>query len=95
MLAIVAKATIKDGAQDAFEETAAKLAAEVKANEPGCLLYLLTRSPEDASCYVFIERYADEAALKAHMKAPHMRTHGRALAECMQGPPEITVLQDV
>ena len=65
VLSVVAKIKVKDGQQAAFEAVASKLAAAVNANEPGCLLYTLNKG-DDPLTYVFLERYADEDAVKAH-----------------------------
>jgi quinol monooxygenase YgiN len=47
-----------------FEAVAKELVAKVNANEPGCMLYALHRN-EAAGTYVFMERYADQAAVEA------------------------------
>jgi len=95
MFSIVAKARVKEGSGPQFEEVGKKLAAAVKANEPDCLLYVLTRSKLVPDEYLFIERYKDEAAAKFHGAQPHFLTLGAELFGHMQGPPELSFLDDV
>lgn len=94
VLSVVAKIKVKDGHQADFEAVAGKLAAAVNANEKGCLLYTLNKS-DDPLTYVFLERYADEDAVKAHRAADHFRTLGREMGAHMDGPPEILRLNQV
>jgi len=93
-LSVVAKIKVKDGQQAGFEAVAKKLAAAVNANEPGCLLYTLNKGDEPLT-YVFIERYANEDAVKAHRAAEHFRTLGREMGAFMDGPPEILRVSEV
>lgn len=94
VLSVVAKIKVKDGQQAAFEAVAGKLAAAVNANEPGCLLYTLNKS-DDPLTYVFLERYKDEDAVKAHRGSDHFRSLGREMGAFMDGPPEILRLSEV
>ena len=85
---IVATIKVKNGQSAAFEATALKLVAAVNANEPGCLLYTLNKG-EDAHTYVFMERYANEDAMKAHRGTDHFRTIGREMGAFMDGAPSV------
>lgn len=91
---IVATIKVKDGRQAQFEEVAKKLVAAVNANEPGCLLYTLNKG-DDPLTYVFMERYKDEEATKAHRASEHFRTIGRAMGEHMDGPPQVLRMKEV
>ncbi|WP_409465965.1 putative quinol monooxygenase [Amycolatopsis sp. GA6-003] len=44
--------------------------------EPGCLSYEVFRSDETPGRYVSIEKYADDAAFKAHRESDHFREIG-------------------
>jgi quinol monooxygenase YgiN len=94
MIAITATLLAKAGQEADFEAVAMELAAQVRAHEPGCLLYQPCRT-ETPRTYVFIERYADEAALQAHRKTEHFRRLGRQLGEHMDGAPQIARLQEL
>lgn len=85
---IVATIKVKPGQEAAFQATALRLVAAVNANEPGCLLYTLSKGDE-ASTFVFMERYADEEAMKAHRASDHFRTIGKEMGAFMDGPPSV------
>lgn len=93
-LSVVAKIKVKDGQQAAFEAVATKLAAAVNANEPGCLLYTLNKG-DDPTTYVFLERYKDEDAVKAHRASDHFRSLGREMGAFMDGPPDVVRMTEV
>lgn len=86
MIGVTAKLTIQDEKVEAFESAAKDLIAKVRENEPGCLQYDLFR---DGITYIFMERYADEAALNAHGKTDYFQAAQPALGACLAGPPEI------
>ena len=85
---IIATIKAKAGSEADFEAAALQLVAAVRANEPGCLLYTLSKG-EVPSSFVFMERYADEEALKAHRGTEHFKTLGRAMGAFMDGPPTV------
>ncbi|MBP0618895.1 putative quinol monooxygenase [Cupriavidus consociatus] len=85
MRGIVAKIRIKEGREAEFEALADGLVTQSRG-EQGCLSYDLWRSDE-AREYVFIERYADEAAAQAHVKSDHYRRIGRLMGALMDGAP--------
>lgn len=91
---IVATLKVKAGDEAAFEAIARKLVAAVNANESGCMLYTLNKS-EDPQTYVFIERYRDEDAVKAHRAADHYRTYGKEMGPHLNGAPVVLRMQEV
>lgn len=50
-----------------------KMAAAVKANEPGCLIYAVTRGQVNPKEIYVYEVYADQAAFEAHRRTDHLR----------------------
>ena len=94
MLGIIATLTIKPGTNKEFEETMGKLAAAVRAGEPGNKLYALHRT-DDENVYVMLERYDDQAALDAHRAAPHFKELGRKLGDYLAARPQVQVMQEV
>jgi quinol monooxygenase YgiN len=91
---IVAIIKVRDGHQAEFEAVAKKLAAAVNASEPGCLLYTLNRG-EDPHSYVFMERYRNEDAVKAHRASEHYRALGKEMGAHMDGAPVIMRMQEL
>jgi len=94
MLGIVAKLTIKAGMDKEFEAVAKELVAKVRANEAGCKLYALHRA-ETPSTYVFMERYAAQAAVDAHRATNYFKALGRKMGEYMEGRAEVMRLTEV
>jgi quinol monooxygenase YgiN len=72
VLTVVAKIRAAKGKGDALAALLVEQAAVVRAAEPGCLSYRPHRSAKDPDQFLFYETYADEAALDAHRKAPHL-----------------------
>jgi quinol monooxygenase YgiN len=94
MLGLVATIKVKEGQGAEFEKVASELVKKVNENEKGVLLYVLFKA-EEPNTYVFMERYADQAAVEAHRGTEHMKTLGRALGAFMEGRPELKRLQQV
>lgn len=94
MLGIVATIKVKAGMEQQFEAVAKELVAKVTANEPGCRLYALHRA-EAPLTYVFMERYADQAAVEAHRGTDYFKALGRKMGEFMEGRPEVRRLTEV
>ncbi len=88
MLGIVATIKVKPGMEQQFEAVAKELVAKVNASEPGCRLYALHRA-EAPLTYVFMERYADKAAVEAHRGSDYFKALGRKMGEFMDGPPGV------
>ena len=94
MLAVIATIKVKPGQEKDFEAVAKELVAKVNANEPGCKLYTLCRG-EAADTYVFMERYADQAAVEAHRATDYFKDLGRKMGAFMNGRPEVLRLTEV
>ncbi len=94
MIGIVATLKIKPGMKKAFEAVAKELVAKVNANEPGCRLYALHHG-EQPNTYVFMERYADQAAVDAHRASDYFKALGRKMGEYLDGRAEVLRLREV
>ncbi len=95
MIGIIATLTIQPGKESEFEAVFTDLAAKVRANEPGNVLYQLTRSREQANVYKVLELYTDQDALTAHGKTDHYRAAGPKLGGVLGGAPTIEYLDSV
>merc|ERR1719456_1227906 len=69
MQCIVLMMHVKPGHEDLFEENFRKMQAWVYENEPGNMLYQLTRDPKDPLNYILIHIYESREALKFHVAA--------------------------
>jgi quinol monooxygenase YgiN len=91
---IIATIKAKPGSEADLKAAALQLAAAVRANEPGCLLYTLNQGDVPGS-FVFMERYADEEALAAHRGTAHFKTLGRAMGAFMDGAPVVQRMVEI
>ena len=95
MIGIVATLKVQDGKHADFEGVFKDLAAQVRANEKGCLAYTLTKSRTDPNTYKVLELYTDQAALDHHGQTEYFRAAGPKLGPCLAGRPEIEYLDGV
>ena len=58
-----------------------------KVNENEKELPAVSALGEAPNTYVFMERYADQAAVEAHRRTEYSKTLGRTMAEYMDGKP--------
>jgi len=95
MIGVVATLKVQDGKSADLEKVFGDLAAKVKANESGCLMYQLTRSRTEPNTYKVMELYASEEALKTHGSSDYFRAAGPGIGACLAGRPEIEYLDAV
>ena len=95
MIGIVAVLKIQEGKAAEFERVFGELSVKVRANEPGNLLYQLTKSRTDPNTYKVLELYKDQDALTAHGQTDYFRDLGRQMGPCMAGRPEVEYLDAV
>ena len=95
MIGVIAKLKIADGKEQEFEAAANALCEKVNSHEAGCLQYELFKSKADESEYVFMEKYADKAALDAHGKTDYFLAAQPALGACLSAAPDIQVYSAV
>lgn len=95
MIGVVATLKVQTDKTAEFEAVFLDLAAQVKANEPGCLVYQLTKSRTEAGVYKVLELYADQSALEAHGKTDYFRAAGAKMGPTMADRPSIEYLDSV
>jgi quinol monooxygenase YgiN len=95
MLGIVATIRVQDGKGPDFEAVFRRLAAKVRADEPGNLLYQLTKSRAEPNTYKVLEIYTDQDAVAAHRGTAHFREIGAEMGPFMAGRPEVEILDGV
>ncbi len=95
MIGLVATLRVREGEAEIFEDIFRQVMDLVRAEEPGCLLYQLTKSREDANVYKVLELYADQAALTAHGGHALLREAFARMRGCLLGRPEIEYLDGV
>jgi len=81
MVTVMAKFKLRPEKQAEGEKALAEMVAAVEANEPGALLYMVSRSQSDPTEVTFFEAYADGDALSTHMNTPHFKNLQVQLAQ--------------
>ena len=75
MIVLVAKYYAKPGNVGTVIEKLREMSELVKAHEPGCVLYQISRSQENPNFLLLYEQYVDQAAVDAHRATPHFQTY--------------------
>ena len=88
MIVLIAKLQTAKGKGKEFEKEYQKLAPKVR-KDPGALEYVLHRDNTDPDKFLFIEKYEDEAAIKFHASAPHVKEFFKIIGPISVGKPEI------
>jgi quinol monooxygenase YgiN len=80
---------------EAFDEILELSLAHVHRSraEPGCISHAVHRDAENPLRLVFIERWADAAALKAHFAVQESRGFGKAVGALAARPPTLQIYQ--
>ncbi len=93
-LHVLALLRARSGREAELRELARGLLAPTRAEE-GCLRYVLVEDPRDPALLSFVEEWASEAALEAHLQTPHLQ-HARArYDELLEGPLELRLGREV
>ena len=66
MLTITAVIRAKQGREDVVERALRAVVAEVRANEPGTVAYVVSRSTDEPAIFTTFERFVDAAAMTRH-----------------------------
>jgi len=46
---------------------------EPSRKDHGCVYYHFHRSPEDPTCFIFVEQWSTKSSWEDHMEAPHLK----------------------
>ncbi|MFN3231820.1 MAG: putative quinol monooxygenase [Alphaproteobacteria bacterium] len=85
---------IKPGREAEFEAVAREMIDAVRAREPGAIYYSLFKSDQPGD-YYFMERWADQAAIDAHMTAPHVQEIMPRFMDCIDGDPVMNTYEEI
>lgn len=92
---LVARIKAKQGSEKALEDAFRDMIKKVRAAEPGCLTYVLHKSNQDPTMFVWYETYTDQAAFDAHRKTDHMKEMGARIASLLAEKPQIEILTEL
>jgi quinol monooxygenase YgiN len=71
------------------------LTSQVKANEPGCTIFLYVKSKDKPLTYLVIEQYKDQAAFDFHHSTKYLNDFIPQMLTCLQQPPDVVTYEDV
>jgi quinol monooxygenase YgiN len=63
--------------------------AAASREEPGCIAYRVYEDTETPNEFVFVEEWADDAALQQHFATDHIAEFMKAIPEALIGPPDV------
>jgi quinol monooxygenase YgiN len=95
MIGVVATLRVHEGKGEALEAVFKELSAKVKASEPGCALYQLTKSRKDPNVYKVLEIYEDQAALDHHGSTDYFKAAFGEMRAALDGRADIELLDTV
>ena len=88
MIVVVGRVRTDEERRDDLIRIGTAVAAASRAEE-GCIAYSLYEDAETHNDFVFVEEWADDAALQAHFKTAHIAEFMRAIPEAIQWPPDV------
>ncbi len=92
MIGVVATVQVQPEKAAEFERVALELEAQVKANEPGCLLYRMTKSRSAPDTYTNLELYRGQADLDLHVATDYFQAALGRMSACVSGTPQVDFL---
>jgi len=95
MVCVWARLKVKEEKTSEFEEVFKNLSDEVRSKESGNIFYQVAKDRENKNTYLVLEHYKDQESVDAHGKSEHFRSAGRAIGECLDGPPDIKYLDAI
>jgi quinol monooxygenase YgiN len=84
MIALVVDCRIAPAHVDAFDAEIKAYARTSRETERGCRQFDVCRDPADPTLFFLYELYDDEAAVEAHLRAPHYLHMDTATASWVQ-----------
>ena len=93
MIGVIATIKVKDSKEVEFENIAVKLVNAVNVKEEDNLFYRLYK--QFSHVYVIMEGYKDKDALTRYTKTSHYKKYGKAMAEFLNGVPEVIVMDEL
>jgi quinol monooxygenase YgiN len=92
---LIARIKAKAGSEGPLEQAFHDMIKKVRAAEPGCQAYVLHKSNQDPTQFVWYETYSDQAAFDNHRKTEHMKEMGTRIADLLDGRPQVEMLTEL
>ena len=93
MIGVVATISVLNGKEAEFEKIAIKLVEAVNLEEEDNLFYRLYK--KSSNVYIILEGYKDKNALDYHITTSHYKKYGKAMAEFLDGRPEVVIMDEL
>jgi len=84
MQALIVEFRIKPAHVQDFADAIEANARASRDTEPGCRQFDVCRDPADPTLFFLYELYDDEAAIQAHLRAPHFLQMNAATTEWVE-----------
>jgi quinol monooxygenase YgiN len=84
MITVLARFEMLEGKEIDVVEAVRKMAAAVKANEPGCLAYTASRGNVNPREIYFFEIYENDKAFQDHARTDHMKDMRASMNGCIE-----------
>lgn len=94
-LTLIARIKAKPGSEQELENAFHDMIKKVRAAEPGCLTYVLHKSNQDPTTFVWYETYTDQAAFDTHRKTDHRKEMGTRIANLLAEKPQLELLTEL
>ena len=91
MIVVLGDVRLRDGTADEALRIS-RQHVERSRSEPGCISHDVLTDPDQPDRLVFVERWADRAALAAHFAVPASMAFARALGELAVERPVMQIL---
>lgn len=92
MVIVTGSAFAREGADAEMQKISVEHVLRSRT-EPGCISHEVSRDVQQPNRFVFVERWADMAALQVHFRVEASRQFAKALAELSGGKLEMSVYQ--
>jgi quinol monooxygenase YgiN len=94
MIILIATMRAKQG-KEVELETALKSVVPMVGLEKGTLQYVLHRSQDDSSKFLFYEKYADKEALDFHGATPYLQDLFSRIPDLLAEKPSIALYEEI
>jgi quinol monooxygenase YgiN len=88
MIVVVGRVRTDDEKRESMIDVA-QTVARASREEAGCINYRIYEDTEQPNEFVFVEEWADDAALQSHFATPHIAQFMGAITDTLVAPPEV------
>ncbi len=90
MILVIGRVLIREGSISQALQLSLEHVARSRT-EPGCVSHSVHQDAENSMCLVFVEEWADQAALQQHFKVAESRVFAKELSALAAEPPSMVI----